>query len=138
MPATVLICDDEQILRQLVQAALAENDYSIVEARDGDEALALARSVCPNLILLDMMMPGRGGLDVLVELRGDTSFDDTPIVMLTARAQAVDQAAVLGAGADLYLPKPFSVFELVSVVEQLLGARHAPVGPVGQGSAWAR
>jgi DNA-binding response OmpR family regulator len=138
MPATVLICDDEQILRQLVRAALAENDYLIIEARDGNEALALARSVRPDLILLDMMMPGRGGLDVLVELRGDASFTDTPIVMLTARAQAVDEAAVLGAGADLYLPKPFSVFELVSVVEKLLGARHAPVDPVGQGSARAR
>jgi CheY-like chemotaxis protein len=127
MPTTVLLCDDEQVLRQLVRATLDNGEYSIVEAADGDESLELARRVQPDLIVLDMMMPGRSGIDVLQKLRADPRFARTPVVMLTARARESDREAATAAGADRYLAKPFSPLELISVVEELLenGRRHA-------------
>jgi CheY-like chemotaxis protein len=121
--ATVLICDDEDVLRALARAALEGEDYLIVEARDGEESLEVARSEHPDLILLDMMMPGRSGLDVLSELRQEPELADTPVVMLTARTQVGDRDAAADAGADRYLPKPFSPLELAAVVGELLERR---------------
>lgn len=117
---TVLICDNEAPLRALVSAALDRNDYRVVEARDGDESLELARSERPDLIVLDMMMPGRTGLEVLDEIRRDSELTDTRVVMLTARAQASDREAVLQAGADRFVAKPFSPLELAGIVDELL------------------
>lgn len=122
MPATVLLCDDEEVLRQLVRATLGNGEYEIVEAADGDESLALARRHRPDVVILDMMMPGRSGLDVLRALRGDAALAGTPVIMLTARAQQADREAASAAGADRYLAKPFSPLELISVVEELLAA----------------
>jgi len=87
---TVLICDNEEPLRSLIRAALDGNGYELVEARDGDEGLDVARRLRPDLIVLDMMMPGRTGLDVLQELRADPSFASTRVIMLTARTQVTD------------------------------------------------
>ena len=123
MATTVLLCDDEEVLRALVRATLDGDGYSILEARDGDESMELARSARPDLIVLDMMMPGRSGLDVLEELRKDPELEDTPVVMLTARARQSDCDAAVAAGADRYLAKPFSPLELISVVEDLLARR---------------
>src|SRR5919201_55455 len=85
---TILVCDNEEPLRALVRAALDERGYEIVEARDGDESLELARRVRPDLIVLDIMMPGRSGLDVLREVRADADLAPTPVIALTARTQA--------------------------------------------------
>lgn len=120
MAATVLLCDDEAVLRQLVRATLGVGEYRILEASDGDEALHLLREHRPDLVVLDMMMPGRSGLEVLRELRSDSDLARTPVVMLTARAREADQEAAAEAGADRYLAKPFSPLELLSVVEDLL------------------
>jgi CheY-like chemotaxis protein len=120
LPPRVLVCDNEEPLRALVRGALDLGDYEIVEARDGDESLDLARSCDPDLIVLDMMMPGRSGLEVLAELRAEDRFVATPVIMLTARAQAQDRQAAIDAGVSRFLPKPFSPLELASVVEQLL------------------
>lgn len=123
MAATVLVCDNEEPLRALVRAALDEGEYSVVEARDGDESLELARKVRPDLIVLDMMMPGRSGLEVLAELRQDPELAGTPVVMLTARTQIADREAAIEHGAERFLPKPFSPRRLASVVEELLDGR---------------
>jgi CheY-like chemotaxis protein len=123
MAPTILVCDNEAPLRALVRATLDDGRYEIVEARDGDAALELTRRLRPSLILLDMMMPGRSGLEVLTELREDPGLAATPVIMLTARAQAADREAVADAGADRFLAKPFSPLELISVVEDLLGTR---------------
>jgi CheY-like chemotaxis protein len=120
MPSRVLVCDNEEALRALVRGALDLGDYEIVEARDGDESLDLARSCDPDLIVLDMMMPGRTGLEVLAALRAEGRFTATPVIMLTARVQAQDRQAALDAGVSRFLPKPFSPLELASVVEELL------------------
>jgi CheY-like chemotaxis protein len=112
------VCDDEPVLRKLVRATLERSDYTIVEASDGDEALALVHSERPDLILLDIMMPGRSGAEVLTELRGDPATAATPVIVLSARSQASDRQAM--AGADHYLTKPFSPHSLSSLVEELL------------------
>src|SRR5437588_5521091 len=127
MHPTILVCDNETILRDLVRASLDGNGYRLIEARDGDEAVALARTAQPDLILLDMMMPGRSGIDVLGELRRDPKLGTTPVIMLTARAQAEDREIAEHAGADFFLTKPFSPLELADVVDKLLsnGDGHA-------------
>ncbi len=120
MPPTVLVCDNEEPLRALVIGALELGDYEIVEAHDGNESVELARACDPDLIVLDMMMPGRTGLEVLAELRTEDRFAATPVIMLTARTQAQDREAAIDAGVSRFLPKPFSPLELASVVEELL------------------
>ncbi len=123
MAATVLVCDDQPVLRNLVRAALGENGYEIVEAQDGDEALKLAQRVRPDLIVLDMVMPGRTGLEVLAEVRKDPELAGTAVVMCTASTQSLDRQLAGELGAARYLPKPFSPLELAAVVEELLGGR---------------
>jgi CheY-like chemotaxis protein len=123
MTPTVLICDNEAPLRALVRATLSGGKYTLVEATNGDEALSLARSTQPDLLVLDMMMPGRSGLDVLVELRADPELDQIAVVLLTARTLAADRAAAEAAGADYFLAKPFSPLELMRIVDDLLAAR---------------
>jgi CheY-like chemotaxis protein len=123
MAATILVCDNEAPLRALVHGTFDQERFTIVEARDGDESLERARSAEPDLVLLDVMMPGRSGLEVLRELRSDPKLAQTPVVMLTARAQAADLEAAEAAGADRFLTKPFSPAQLAELVEDLLGGR---------------
>jgi CheY-like chemotaxis protein len=120
MSGTILVCDNEDTLRTLVRASLDGLDVEIVEACDGDEALEAARRVKPDLILLDMMMPGRNGLDVLGDLRADAAFRSTPVVVLTASAQQSDKAAAFAHGATRFLAKPFSPVVLSALVEETL------------------
>ncbi len=119
----ILICDNEDILRGLVVASLERDDYDLAEAVDGDDALEQARVLEPDVIVLDMMMPGRSGLDVLRELRSDERVADTPVVMLTARAQTSDIAAAEEAGADHFVAKPFSPAALAELVRSILEGR---------------
>jgi len=106
-----------------MRASLDGLGHEIHEATTGDEGLRLARELAPDLVLLDMMMPGRSGLEVLQELRADPSFADTAVVMVTARVQADDREAAMAAGADGFLLKPFRPAELVALVSELLDAR---------------
>jgi DNA-binding response OmpR family regulator len=115
---TILICEDDDSLRQLIRVVIGAG-YRIVEAGDGDEALALASEHRPDLIVLDLMMPRMSGFDVLRRLRGDVSVDGTHIVVMSAWPNA--EEAALEAGADKYIQKPFDLDELTGVVESLLG-----------------
>jgi CheY-like chemotaxis protein len=125
--STILICDDEVVLRELVRASLSERPFRLLEAGNGDEALDLARAHRPDLIVVDMMMPGRSGLELLGEVRADPNLAATPVVLLTARAQAADRAAAKAAGADGFVVKPFSPRALVHVIDELLATRGARV-----------
>jgi CheY-like chemotaxis protein len=107
----------------LMTATLSDGGYDIVEAKDGDESLELARGARPNLILLDMMMPGRSGLEVLQQLRRQPELAQIPVIMVTARAQARDREAAVRAGATEFVTKPFSPRELAAVVEEHLDSR---------------
>ena len=120
---TILIADDHDHLRLLVSKTLCGPDYHIVEARDGDEALALALSETPDLLLLDWMMPGRSGIQVVEALRRDPGMSDVPVIMLTARAQNADRNRAVTVGVHAYLVKPFSPIELMETVEKILGER---------------
>lgn len=120
MTATVLICDNEEPLRALVLGSLKGRGYAFAEARDGDEALELARRLRPDLILLDMIMPGRDGLTVLAALRADHELARTAVIMLSASTGRAERDAAAEAGVDRFITKPFSPFELVAVVEDLL------------------
>jgi len=125
MRPRILVCDNETPLRTLIVAAVTGSGYEVHEARDGDESVRLARELEPDLIVLDMMMPGRTGIEVLEELRSEERFRETPVIMLTARAQATDRTAAANAGATRFVSKPFSPVELGLIVEELLGSRPA-------------
>ena len=116
--ATVLICDDEPSLRELIRISL-DGPYEFVEADDGEESLELARSVRPDVILLDMMMPRRSGLEVLTELRRDEDLANTRVIVLTAQPATREQA--LRAGADVVMVKPFEPGQIAAAVEEVLG-----------------
>lgn len=120
--ATVLIVDDEPHILELVRVTLDDGRRCVVEASDGVAALATARAVRPELILLDVNLPDVSGFDVCRQLRGDPRLASTKIVMLTAAAQQDDVARGLAAGADQYLTKPFSPVRLMTLVEELLGS----------------
>jgi two-component system phosphate regulon response regulator PhoB len=117
---TVLIVDDEPNIVELVRMTLEDDRVRVMEAGDGEEALAVAHRARPELILLDVNLPDMSGLEVCERLRGDRQFTETKIVMLTAAAQESDVALGLAAGAEHYLTKPFSPVRLLSIVEGLL------------------
>lgn len=117
---TVIIADDEPSVRLLVQATIGADDYNVVEACDGDEAWSLIQEHRPSLVLLDVRMPGRTGLDILRAIRSDPNLAGTKVILLTASALASDMTAGLAAGADFYLTKPFSPRELLSRLDEAL------------------
>lgn len=114
---TILVCDDEPSLRELVRAVLGP-EYSFVEADDGPRALALARELHPDLIVLDLMLPGMSGIEVLDILRRDPELSSIPVIVVTAWSHAETNALV--AGADRFVPKPFDPQALETAVEELL------------------
>jgi DNA-binding response OmpR family regulator len=115
--ATVLICDDEPSLRELIRISL-DGPYRFVEADDGEASLALARSERPDVVILDMMMPRRSGLEVLTALRREKDLADTPVIVLTAQPGTREQA--LQAGADVVMVKPFEPEQIAAAVEEVL------------------
>ncbi len=115
--ATILVVDDEQPIVDLVASYLMAEGYSVHRAYDGMEALTLARSVHPDLVVLDIMLPGLDGIEVCRRLHQETSVY---VLMLTARAEEVDKLIGLSVGADDYLTKPFSPRELVARVKAIL------------------
>jgi two-component system alkaline phosphatase synthesis response regulator PhoP len=116
---TVLIADDEPHVVELVRVTLEDDRLSVIEAFDGEHALTLAQAVHPDVIFLDVHMPGLDGLEVCRRLRIDPAFAQTTIVMLTAAAQRDDVARGLAAGANHYLTKPFSPVALLALLERL-------------------
>ena len=117
---TILIADDEPHIVSLVRVTLEDDRVSVVEASDGVTALELAATVLPEVVLLDVHMPGIDGFEVCRRLRRDGRFARTKIIMLTAAAQAADEARGQQAGADHYLTKPFSPIRLLSLVQSLV------------------
>jgi len=117
---TILLVEDDNDLREVVRITLERPTIHILEAPDGPSALKLARETIPDLILLDWMMPGMEGLEVVEVLRRDPDTAGIPIIMVTARDQAADVRRGLEAGVAAYLVKPFSPLELVQCVEENL------------------
>jgi CheY-like chemotaxis protein len=118
-PPTILICEDEVALRELIRAALGVG-YRYAEAGDGREALELVEAVHPDVVILDVMMPGPSGLDVLAALQ-EGNGGDIPVVVLTAWSH--EREAALARGAARFLSKPFDPDELKTIVDELVADR---------------
>jgi DNA-binding response OmpR family regulator len=116
----VLVVDDEPEAVELVRFNLEQAGFAVLTAADGAEALKQARTGSPNLIVLDLMLPEIGGLEVCKMLRRDPATASLPIIMLTAKAAEIDRVLGLELGADDYITKPFSPRELVLRVKKLL------------------
>jgi CheY-like chemotaxis protein len=122
-PARVLVADDEEDIRLLVAVAVRRAGCAVVAAvADGTAALAATRAERPDLVVLDVSMPGATGLEVCAGLRADPATASTRVLLLSAGASPDDVARGLAAGADAYLPKPFTVAGLVEQVRRLTGA----------------
>ena len=117
MNETILVVDDEPKILQLAKDYLVDNGFKVLTSGDGVQALAIARQEKPDLIVLDLMLPGLDGLDVCRSIRRES---DVPIIMLTARVEEADQLIGLELGADDYITKPFSPRALVARVRALL------------------
>ena len=117
---TILVCEDEAHLRELVRAAIG-SDYRFEEVTDGREALERARELRPDLVVLDLMLPGKSGIDVLAELRAECATRNTPVVVISAWSDV--EAAALAAGATRFVGKPFEPIELKAIVDRLLANR---------------
>lgn len=120
----VLVVDDEDSILKVVDYALTEAGYEVHTARDGSGAEFIFEQVDPDLVILDVMLPGKSGLDIARDLRADSNV---PIIMLSARGDEVDRILGLEFGADDYVTKPFSPRELVSRVKAIL--RRVESGP---------
>jgi DNA-binding response OmpR family regulator len=125
---TILVVDDEPTLREVVVRYLEREGYRALEAGDGDEAEALVSSDAPSLVILDLMLPGRDGLEVCRRIRARSAL---PVIMLTARSEEADRIVGLELGADDYVTKPFSPRELVARVRTVL-RRTAQVSEPGE------
>ena len=127
--ATILVVDDEPQIRRVMRATLASKGYEITEARSGEEALEKLRGQQPNLVILDVNMPGIGGLEACREIR---ERSDVPIIMLTVRNGERDKVQALDAGADDYVVKPFGIEELLARIRAALRRTNAsdPLPPV--------
>jgi len=115
--ATVLVVDDEPQIRRVMRTTLSSNGYTVIEARSGEDALEMLRKERPELVLLDVNMPGMGGLAACREIRSDS---DIAIIMLTVRNTERDKVLALDAGADDYVVKPFSMEELLARIRAAL------------------
>lgn len=112
----VLIVDDDSLLRELLRAVLQDGGFSLDEAASGEEALRLAIAEPPNVVVLDVMMPGMNGFEVCRALRANPSTEHAHIIMLTARDSPTDRDEGRAAGADAFFTKPFSPLDLLEAV----------------------
>jgi DNA-binding response OmpR family regulator len=117
---TVLVADDDRDIRELVAFKLQAAGFTVLTAVDGDDALAQVLEHRPDVAVLDVMMPGRSGRQVLQEVRGHTEVGATRVILLTAKAQEADVESGFSLGADDYVVKPFSPRELLSRVQAVL------------------
>jgi DNA-binding response OmpR family regulator len=123
----VLVVDDEKKIREIVRGYLEREGFDVAEACDGDAALSAARDWHPDLVVLDVMMPGTDGIEVLRRLR---TTSEVPVILLTARSEEVDTLVGLSVGADDYITKPFRPRELLARIKTVL--RRASGTPAGE------
>jgi two-component system, OmpR family, alkaline phosphatase synthesis response regulator PhoP len=125
MKPSVLLVDDEPNIVLSLEFLMKQAGYDVRIARDGDAALAAVKDRAPDLILLDVMTPGRDGYEICQTIRSNPAWREVKIVMLTAKSREVEREKGLALGADDYITKPFSTRELVDRVKRLLGEERA-------------
>ena len=116
----ILVVDDEEHIQELIRFNLEKSGYKVICADNGIDAIKLAKDQLPQLMLLDLMLPGMDGLDVCKEIRKDSNLSNMPIIMITAKGEEIDKIIGLELGADDYITKPFSVRELVARIKAIL------------------
>ena len=116
----ILVVDDEEHIAELISYNLTSNGYKVITANNGIDAVKIAIEEKPNLILLDLMIPGKDGYDVCKDVRSNSEIRNIPIIMLTAKSEELDKILGLELGADDYITKPFSVRELLARVKAVL------------------
>ena len=121
--STVLVVDDDPVILKLLEVNFEMEGFNVLVAHDGEEGIEVARTNQPDLVVSDIMMPKKSGLELVVALKGDTSTSDIPIILLSAKAQNADVRTGLEAGADDYVTKPFEPLDLVDRVNRLLETR---------------
>lgn len=120
MPTHVLIADDDPSILLSLEFLMKKQGYQVLIARDGSEAFELIQQHRPNVLLLDIMMPGMNGYELCSYVRKTPGFEDTKVIFLSAKSKESDVQLGYDTGADLYLPKPFSTRELVAKVRDLV------------------
>jgi DNA-binding response OmpR family regulator len=122
MPAAkILVADDEPFIARSLSYVLQRSGFDVYVAKDGEEAYQLVEKVRPNLVILDVMMPHRTGYEVCQHIRSREDLRAMKVIILSAKGQASDLEEGLTAGADAYVPKPFSPAEIIAMVQDLLG-----------------
>ena len=117
--------DDEPHIRRVLSTMLTKDGFDVAEATDGSQAIAAFASEEPpfDFVLLDLIMPGATGLEVLSKIRADPSRGETPVIILTAKGQDTDREAAIAGGADDFMTKPFSPRKLLARIHEILGQR---------------
>ncbi|MGE4271389.1 MAG: response regulator [Desulfitobacterium sp.] len=118
--AVILVVDDDELIQELLKFNLEKEGYQVLMASDGSEALSVVEEKVPDLVILDIMLPGMSGLEVCNQLRRVPKLADLPVIMLTAKGEEIDKVLGLEIGADDYLTKPFSPRELVARIRARL------------------
>jgi DNA-binding response OmpR family regulator len=124
--STVLLVDDDPVILQLLEINFEMEGFAVLSAHDGQEGLDMVRRERPDVVVSDVMMPRRNGLELARELKDDPETGGIPVVLLSAKAQAADVQAGVDAGADDYVTKPFEPLDLVDRVNGLLAAGRRP------------
>ena len=122
----ILVIDDSATIVALLSRMLRQNDYHVLEAEDAETGLEIARTQSPELIFLDIVLPGMDGFAALRQLRRDPYTRDIPVIMISGNEQATEQFYVHRIGADDFMKKPFSRAEVFARIERLLDANHVP------------
>ncbi len=120
MHERVLLIEDEPHIVEAISFLLTREGISVSTHSNGEDAAETTARLVPDLVILDVMLPGKSGFDILAEIRKSDTVADTPVLMLTAKGQSRDRAAAQAAGASLFMTKPFSNKEIVANVKSLL------------------
>lgn len=117
----ILVVDDEPHIRRVLEAMLGKEGFEVQSVSDGEEGLRVLAEGGVDLVILDLLMPGTHGLEVLAKIRTDPARSRTPVIILTAKGQDTDREAAIAGGADDFMTKPFSPKKLVARIREILG-----------------
>jgi two-component system, OmpR family, alkaline phosphatase synthesis response regulator PhoP len=131
----ILVVDDEEDVVNLISIKLRQEGYQVIPAYNGEDAIILTKMERPDLIILDVMLPGIEGLEVCKHIRARPQYSNIPIIMLSAKTSEIDRILGLEMGANDYITKPFSVRELISRIRVWLRRKHEPQNNVGNEQA---